>query len=349
MSLPLDPERVLGALARARRDEIAYYLASIVESSDDAILTINLDGIITSWNTGAERLYGYTAEEAIGKRTMMLIPLNRHDEEPAMLERIKRGEHVEHYETVRQRKQGQLIDVSLTVSPIKNGQGKIIGASKISRDISERKSAQDLQQFLIRELEHRAKNLFAVIQSIVNRTLIEGQTLAGAKEVLIGRLNALAHAHSLLAEAAWRGAPLAEIIQRELAGFSQRFNLSGCNIVLNTLAAQQFALAVHELATNAAKYGALSVPNGRVSIECDVQRANGDESFTFLWKETGGPTVSEPERKGFGSAILLDGARQFGAHVALNYEPEGLRYELRFPLSAVEAANEASADALRAI
>ena len=294
MSLPFHPERVLGALARARRDEIAYYLASIVESSDDAILTINLDGIITSWNTGAERLYGYTAEEAIGKRTIMLIPLNRHDEEPAMLERIKRGEHVEHYETVRQRKQGQLIDVSLTVSPIKNGQGKIIGASKISRDISERKHAQDLQQFLIRELEHRAKNLFAVIQSIVNRTLIEGQTLAGAKEVLIGRLNALAHAHSLLAEAAWRGAPLAEIIKRELAGFSQRFYLSGCDIVLNTPAAQQFALAVHELATNAAKYGALSVPNGRVSIECDVRRANGDESFTFLWKETGGPTVSAP-------------------------------------------------------
>jgi PAS domain S-box-containing protein len=339
MALPFDPKRALGALARARRDEIAYYLASIVESSDDAIVTISLDATITSWNPGAERLYGYTAEEAIGKRTFMLIPPNRHDEEPAILKRIERGEHVEHYETVRQHKQGQLIDVSLTVSPIKSRQGKIVGASKIFRKISERRRAQDLQQFLIRELEHRAKNLFAVIQSIVNRTLIEGQTLAAAKEVLIGRLSALAYAHSLLAEAAWRGAPLAEIIQRELGGFSQRFSLSGCDIVLNTPAAQQFALAVHELATNAAKYGALSVPNGRISIECDVQRATGDGSFTFLWKETGGPTLSPPERKGFGSAILLDGARQFGAHVALNYEPQGLRYELRFPLSAVEAAN----------
>lgn len=348
MSVPLDPDRVLGALAHARRDEIAYYLASIVESSEDAILTINLDGIITSWNTGAERLYGYTAEEAIGKPTTMLIPSDKNNEEPAILERIKRGEHVKHYETVRQRKQGHVIDVSLTVSPIKNGQGEIIGASKIFRDISERKRAQDRQQFLIGELEHRAKNLFAVIRSIVNRTLIEGQTLATAKEVLIGRLNALTQAHSLLAEAAWHGAPLVEIIQRELAGFSQRFSLSGCDIVLNTPAAQQFALAVHELATNAAKYGALSVPNGRVSIECDVRRENGDESFTFLWKETGGPRVSGPGRKGFGSAILLDGARQFGAHVALNYEPEGLRYELRFPLSAVEAANKASTDALRA-
>lgn len=341
MSSPLDADRVLGALARARRDELAYFLASIVGSCDDAILTIDLDGIITSWNAAAERLYGYTVEEAIGKPTAMLIPPNRRDEEPAIFERIKRGERVEHYETVRQRKHGSLIDVSLTISPVRNAQGKIIGASKVFRDITERKRAQERQQFLTRELEHRAKNLFAVIQSIVDRTLIKGQTIAEAKEVLVGRLNALAQAHALLAEAAWQGAPLAEIIQRVFAGFSKRFDLSGCDIVLNTPATQQFALAIHELATNATKYGALSVPNGRVSIECDVRPANGDKTFTFLWKETCGPTVSAPKRKGFGSAILLDGAKQFGAHVALNYEPEGLHYELRLPLSAVEATNKA--------
>jgi PAS domain S-box-containing protein len=236
------------------------------------------DVCFPSWNAAAERLYGYIAEEVIGKPLTMLIPPNRHDEEPAILERIKRGEHVERYETVRQRKHGSLIDVSLTVSPVKNVQGKIIGASKVSRDITERKRAQKHQQFLISELEHRAKNLFAVVQSIVNHTLIEGQTLAGAKVVLTGRLNALAQAHALLAEAAWQGAPLAEIIQRVFAGFSKRFDLSGCEIVLNTPATQQFALAVHELATNATKYGALSVPNGRVSIECDVRRASDARS-----------------------------------------------------------------------
>jgi PAS domain S-box-containing protein len=156
MSLPLD--RILGPLARPRRDEVAHYLASIVECCDDAILTVNLDGTITSWNPGAGRLYGYMAEEAIGKPTTMLIPPDRHNEEPAILERIKRGEHVEHYETVRQHKDGHLIDISLTFSPVKNGQGKIIDASKISRDISERRRAQERQQFFIRELEHRAKN-----------------------------------------------------------------------------------------------------------------------------------------------------------------------------------------------
>ena len=271
----------------------------------------------------------------------MLTPPNRHDEGPAILERITRGERVERYDTLHQRRHGSLINVSLTVSPVRNAQGKIIGASKVSRDITERKRAQERQQFLVRELEHRAKNLFAVIQSIVSRTLIDGQTLATGREALIGRLNALAQAHSLLAEAAWQGAPLVEIIQRQLAAFSKRFNLSGCDIVLNTPATQQFALVIHELATNAMKYGALSVPNGRVSIDCDVRRASEDGAFTFSWKEIGGPTVSAPRRKGFGSTILLDGAKQFGAKASLNYEPKGLRYELRFPLSAVEATNKA--------
>jgi PAS domain S-box-containing protein len=340
MSLSSDVDAILGQLTRGRRDEIAYYLASIVDSCDDAILTIDLDGTITSWNKAAERLYGYTVEEAVGKPITMLTPSDRYDEGPAILERIKRGERVKHYDTLLQRRHGSLINVSLTVSPVRNAEGKIIGASKVSHGITERKRAQDRQQFLVRELEHRAKNLFAVIQSIVSRTLIEGQTLAGAKEVLIGRLNALAQAHSLLAEAAWQGAPLAEIIQRQFAAFSKRFNLSSCDIVLNTPATQQFALVIHEPATNAMKYGALSVPKGRVSIDCNVRRAKGDGTLTFSWKELGGPTVSAPKRKGFGSTILLDGAKPFGAKVSLNYEPKGLRYELRFPLSAVEAANK---------
>jgi PAS domain S-box-containing protein len=337
----LDADAVLGPLARARRDEIAYYLAAIDDSCDDAILTIDLDGTITSWNKAAERLYGYSIEEAIGKPITMLTPPNRYDEGPAILERIKRGERIEHYDTVLQRRHGSLINVSLTVSPVRNAQGKIIGASKVSRDITERKRAQDRQQFLVSELEHRAKNLFSVIQAIVGRTLVEGQTLATGREALTGRLNALAQAHSLLAEAAWQGAPLAEIIQRQFAAFSKRYDLSGGDIVLNTPATQQFALVIHELATNAMKYGALSLPNGRVSIDCAVRRANGDGTLTFSWKEVGGPSVSAPKQKGFGSTILLDGAKQLGAKAWLNYEPKGLHYELRFPLSAVEAANKA--------
>jgi PAS domain S-box-containing protein len=137
------------------------------EFSDDAIITKDLNGIITSWNPAAERIFGYSPEEAIGKSVTLLIPPERHDEEPMILDRIRRGERVDHYETVRCRKDGSYIDISLTVSPIKNADGTVIGASKIARDISERKRSDAQIAALAGEAEHRAKNVLAVVQAIV--------------------------------------------------------------------------------------------------------------------------------------------------------------------------------------
>jgi PAS domain S-box-containing protein len=120
----------------------AYWLSAIIESADDAIISKNLDGIITSWNGGAERIFGYTGDEIIGKPVTVLIPADHLDEEPQILARIKAGERIDHYETVRVRKNGELIEISLTVSPIKDADGKIIGASKVARDITERKRTE---------------------------------------------------------------------------------------------------------------------------------------------------------------------------------------------------------------
>jgi len=121
------------------REEQLQRLASIVQSSDDAIVSKNLDGIIASWNKGAERIFGYTAEEAIGQPITIVIPQDRQDEERTILTRIRRGERIDHFETVRQRKRGSLIVVSLTISPVKNAEGKIVGASKIARDVTEQR------------------------------------------------------------------------------------------------------------------------------------------------------------------------------------------------------------------
>ena len=118
-------------------------LAAIVDSSDDAIFSQDLHGIISSWNRGAEQLFGYTAQDAIGQPVVMLIPPDRINEEPGILERIRHGEQVRHYETIRRRRDGRLLDVSLTVSPIVDAHGQIVGASKIARDVSERKRAED--------------------------------------------------------------------------------------------------------------------------------------------------------------------------------------------------------------
>src|SRR6185436_16086463 len=119
-----------------------YWLAALIESADDAIISKTLDGIITSWNPGAERIFGYTADEAIGKPVTMLIPPDHPDEEPAILARLRKGERIEHYETIRVTKDGRHVDISLTVSPIKGPQGQIVGASKIARDITEQRQAR---------------------------------------------------------------------------------------------------------------------------------------------------------------------------------------------------------------
>src|SRR5712671_1966388 len=140
---------------RKQAERAMGLLAAIVNSSDDAIISKNLDGAITSWNDGAERMFGYTAQEAVGRRIAMIIPPDRLDEEARILERLKAGERIEHYETVRVRKDAKRLDISLTISPLKDGAGSVIGASKVARDITDRKQAErDL-----RESQERLRNL----------------------------------------------------------------------------------------------------------------------------------------------------------------------------------------------
>jgi PAS domain S-box-containing protein len=143
---------ILDIADHKRAEQYAQRLALIVESSDDSILSTDLDGIITSWNAGAEWLFGYTAEEVIGRPIAVLIPLDRYGEERGIFDRIRRGERVNHYETVRQHKDGSLLDISLTVSPTEDSEGKIIGAFKIARDVSERRRAQEQQKLLVNEI-----------------------------------------------------------------------------------------------------------------------------------------------------------------------------------------------------
>jgi two-component system CheB/CheR fusion protein len=153
------PEISLGGLDQG--DIARRRLAAIIESSDDAIVSKDLNGIITSWNAAAERLFGYTADEIVGQSILMLIPPDRHHEEPRILGKIRRGERIDHYETVRRRKDGSLFDISVTVSPLKDQNGQIVGASKIARDISER-----IQNEQRRTAQYTVANLLAGSWSI---------------------------------------------------------------------------------------------------------------------------------------------------------------------------------------
>ena len=187
----------------------------------------------------------------------------------SILTRVRRGERIEHFETVRQRKHGSLIVVSLTVSPVKNAEGKIVGASKIARDVTEQKRTQDQIATLAQEAEHRSKNLLATVQATV--TLSQSDTPEGLKQAIEGRILALANVHSLFVETRWIGAELSTVAMQELSPYSVkdegRVQIDGPQVLLEPNTAQVVAVTLHELATNAAKYGALSVPNGHIRPE----------------------------------------------------------------------------------
>lgn len=170
--LALTLARQLGlGIESMRVRQAAQQLASIVESSSDAIIGKSLEGIITTWNRGAENLYGYAAEEAIGKPITMLIPPDRLSEEPGILARIRNGELVDHFETVRRRKDGSLVDISLTISPMRDSKGRIVGASKIARDVTERKKAEAE----MRDSERRLQELLTAIPAAIYTTDVAGR------------------------------------------------------------------------------------------------------------------------------------------------------------------------------
>jgi PAS domain S-box-containing protein len=303
------------------------WIGAVVESSDDAIVSKDLDGIITSWNKGAERLFNYTAEEAIGQPITMIIPQDRLDEERVILARLRRGERIDHFETVRQRKHGGLISISLTVSPVKNAKGKTVGASKIARDITEQKRNQEHIGVLAREAEHRSKNVLSNVQAIVN--LSQSDTSEDLKRVIGGRIRAMSNVHSLFVETRWIGAELSAIATQELAPYldehGARVRMEGSETFLKPDVAQAVAVILHELATNASKYGALSGARGQIKLTWS--RAEGGQ-LTLRWTELGGPRVEVPERQGFGSRLIERTISQLGGKTRFDWPSEGLVCEI---------------------
>jgi PAS domain S-box-containing protein len=469
----------------------AQRLAAIVESSDDAIISKDLNGIIATWNGGAEKLFGYEAEEVVGKPITILIPPDRQDEEPSILERIRRGERLEYYETVRQRKDGRRIEISLTVSPIRDAAGTVVGASKIARDITRRKRAEETQatlyqftdrlfraeaindvyeaalaaiiralgcdraailmfdhtghmnfvawrglsdvyrraveghspwnreskdpqpiliddvdgaeleatlkatvkaegisalafiplvakgvllgkfmayypaphifgegelelavtiarqlgfsvermraeeakELLVNETIHRIKNTLGTVQAIAAQTL--QKTAPDEKEAFLARLRALGQAHDLLAKQNWDQAPLRDVVGRALKPFElsghERIMIDGPCVAVPAKTSLKLTMCLHELATNAAKYGALSNGTGQVHVGWELLGNGGERKVKLLWQETGGPPVTVSQRKGFGSLLIEQSFAGYG-ETSFEFRPDGLWCSLEFSL-----------------
>jgi PAS domain S-box-containing protein len=310
-------------------------LASIVASSDDAIISKTLDGRITSWNASATRIFGYHANEMIGQPITRIIPPELHAEESEIIAQLKRGERIDHYETVRVAKDGRRIDMSLTTSPLRDKSGRVIGASKVGRDITERKQAEQLQRTLTNELIHRIKNTLATVQAIATQSLLRAKSPSDFVSSFIGRVQAMAKAHTLLTKTMMQGTDVTELVSEQvLLGVSDdnRISCSGPLLVLDAQQALHLALVLHELATNARKYGALSVPNGRLSVSWQM-RTNGGRNLLLLWKESSGPKVTAPSERGFGSTLIEQTLRAHGGEASVHYNTDGVTWEIELPIT----------------
>jgi PAS domain S-box-containing protein len=344
------PTKKRGSAPAARQsvrrpdDLVAHHYRAIIEASEDAILSKDLSGFILSWNNSAERLFGFTAEEAVGKPITIIIPVDRLDEEPVILGKINRGERIEHFETVRQRKDGSFVDISLTISPIRNSRGKIVGASKIARNITELKKARERQHLLLREMSHRVKNLFALSGSLVSLSARSAKSPRELAESTRARLSALARAHALtfsagFGDAAHQPTTLQSLIRTIVAPFDEpdhpRIVISGIDSGVSGSAVTSLALLLHEFATNATKYGALSAETGSVKV---VFAAEGD-LIVVHWTERGGPPVTAPSGGlGFGDVLSrIAVSDQLGGEIVREWRPEGLAIRLSVPRSRLEA------------
>ncbi len=327
------PDNAAGRRAIAR-------LAAIVDSSYDAIIGKDLNSVITDWNQAAEKLFGYTADEAIGQSVLMLIPEGLHHEEAEIIDRVRRGERVASYETTRRRKDGTYLAVSLTISPIRDEEGKIIGASKIARDITLAKENERRIRMLMREVNQRVKNQFAVILSVVRETSRRAADPREFEEQIRDRIMALSRSHDLLVSSEWVGASLLDLLQEHLKpfGHDEQISLSGPLVTLQANAVQHLGMAFHELGTNSSKYGALATDVGRITINWQiVAGAEGGREFQVVWEESfpapPGEDAEASERKGFGSVVLQRVTPQsLSGIAAVERSPGHVKWSLAAPV-----------------
>ncbi|MDB5658893.1 MAG: signal transduction histidine kinase [Cypionkella sp.] len=312
-------------------------LAAIVSSSEDAIISKTLDGYITSWNAAATRIMGYEEREMLGTHISRIIPPELMHEEDEIQRKLRQGERIEHFDTERLAKDGSRVNLSVTISPLRDRTGRVVGASKVARDITERKRSEDLQKLLFNELNHRVKNTLATIQSIADQSLRHS---ANPKEFVTsfkGRVQALARAHDLLVRGLMKAVSVDDLLQEQvvLGQSDARILQSGPEVRLEPHTAVQLGLVFHELATNARKYGALSRTRGTLTIRWRIESSQSPE-LVIDWKETGVQDLLVPTKEGFGSTLIRHALEGAGGKTNLELTSTGLACHIRLPLSVTE-------------
>jgi PAS domain S-box-containing protein len=326
------------AIDERRNVEAQARLAAIVSSSPDAMISVSPEGTIVSWNGGAERLFGYSPQEAVGRRFDLLVPGG---EEPIFPTALA-GEQVR-TEAIRVGKDGRQRHVAMTASQMRAPDGTVLGVAAVIRDITERKRTEDAlresrdrQQLLIHELNHRVKNSLAIVQAIAQQSFKGANASPEARAAFEGRLAALSAAHDILTRQSWESASIAKVMDDALApyrGQQDRFEIDGPDVRLPPKTAVALALALHELATNALKYGALSASEGVVEVKWDVEPDGEAQLLRLVWRERDGPLVTAPSKRGFGTRLIERSlASEFGGEVSIDFAASGVVCTVRAPL-----------------
>ncbi|MDE3744304.1 PAS domain S-box protein [Methylobacterium komagatae] len=333
-----------------RETEERYRLAA--RATNDAIWDWNLHTDHIRWNDAVRTLFGYAPEEVgpSGKWwTSRIHPDDR--------ERIKTSIHAaidgatenwtEEYRFLRA--DGSHADILDRGYVLRDEGGKAVRMIGAMLDITERKKAEKHQRLLTAELQHRVKNTLAMVQAIASQTLRGATDIDEAREAFSARLISLGRAHDILTQASWTAAPIVDVVEGALSVHRQadasRIRVNGPNVLLGAKPALSLALALHELATNAAKYGALSTANGAVDLRWHVVHEGEQPRFCLTWTEQGGPPIlSQPTRRGFGSRLIERSfASEVGGEVRLTYAPTGLVCRLEAPLASMQEPREAVA------
>lgn len=332
---------------QALRESEATFRAMFEIASVGKMQTHPETGAMLRVNAAMTRLTGYGEQELLDRSVFDITHPQDRAKDREQLQLLREGQ-IPNYEGEKRyvRKDGTHVWVHVSVNVIRDADGKALRNTAVVQDISARRDAEERQTVLMRELAHRGRNLLAVVKSIAKRTFDGRRSLEEARAVFAGRIQALAGSFGTLTEERPDGTGLREVLATELAAFGTRARVDGPDIRLTAKASQTFALLVHELATNAAKYGALSTREGFVNVRWDIEYPDGAAQVRFEWTETGGPVVKQPQQTGFGTLLInqIVGS-ELGTTPKTVFARDGFRYCLIALLDRLGSTPEAGSKA----
>jgi PAS domain S-box-containing protein len=328
--------------AEARLRESEQRLSLLVRSAPLGVVVFGTDFTVREWNPGAEQIFGWPAEEAVGRHGSFIVPESDRRYVDQVWNALVANRGGSRGTNRNVRRDGTTIFCEWYNATLVGPGGKVIGVACICQDVTEVRAAERRRELMMSELDHRVKNNLAAVLSLAEQTGRRAGSYPEFLEKFTGRLQAMSRMHAALAASRWRHADLGALARQTLDAYSvgpERLTVEGPAVELDPRAAQAVAMALNELATNAAKYGSLSAPAGRVSITWTVgppspsAEAGSVGTLHLEWRESGGPPVARPTRRGFGSEMIEGAvAHELRGTAKLDYQPSGLVCRMEVPL-----------------